>query len=141
MLRLKELREQRRLNQEGLAMELNVSQSTISAYEIGERTPDLETLISIANFFSVSLDYITGLSDVKQQIRKSDLTSDELEYLYKYKQLNDIDKEKVKAYISDYKVGHKYNGGIVVQFFINRFTNRELLILKGLRATGIFFET
>ena len=35
MLRLKELREQRRLNQEGLAMELNVSQSTISAYEIG----------------------------------------------------------------------------------------------------------
>jgi hypothetical protein len=100
MLRLKELREQRRLNQEGLAMELNVSQSTISAYEIGERTPDLETLISIANFFSVSLDYITGLSDVKQQIRKSDLTSDELEYLYKYKQLNDIDKEKVKAYIS-----------------------------------------
>ena len=65
MLRLKELREQRRLNQEGLAMELNVSQSTISAYEIGERTPDLETLISIANFFSVSLDYITGLSDVK----------------------------------------------------------------------------
>lgn len=100
MLRLKELREQRRLNQEGLAMELNVSQSTISAYEIGEKTPDLETLISIANFFSVSLDYITGLSDVKQQIRKSDLTSDELEYLYKYKQLNDIDKEKVKAYIS-----------------------------------------
>ena len=100
MLRLKELREQRRLNQEGLAMELNVSQSTISAYEIGERTPDLETLISIANFFSVSLDYITGLSDVKQQIRKSELTSDELEYLYKYKQLNDIDKEKVKAYIS-----------------------------------------
>ena len=100
MLRLKELREQRRLNHEGLAMELNVSQSTISAYEIGERTPDLETLISIANFFSVSLDYITGLSDVKQQIRKSDLTSDELEYLYKYKQLNDIDKEKVKAYIS-----------------------------------------
>ena len=100
MLRLKELREQRRLNQEGLAMELNVSQSTISAYEIGERTPDLETLISIANFFSVSLDYITGLSDAKQQIRKSDLTSDELEYLYKYKQLNDIDKEKVKAYIS-----------------------------------------
>ena len=99
MLRLKELREQRRLNQEGLAMELNVS-TISSAYEIGERTPDLETLISIANFFSVSLDYITGLSDVKQQIRKSDLTSDELEYLYKYKQLNDIDKEKVKAYIS-----------------------------------------
>lgn len=50
MLRLKELREQRRLNQEGLALKLNVSQSTISVYEIGERVPDLETLIAITNF-------------------------------------------------------------------------------------------
>ena len=47
MLRLKELREQRRLNQEGLALKLNVSQSTISAYEVGERAPDFDTLIAI----------------------------------------------------------------------------------------------
>lgn len=99
MLRLKELREQQRLNQEGLAMKLNVSQSTISAYEVGERVPDLETLIAIANFFHVSLDYLAGLSDVKQQIRQSDLTADELEYLYAYRQLGNTDKEKVKSYI------------------------------------------
>ena len=94
MLRLKELREQRRLNQERLAMKLNVSQSTISAYEVGERVPDLETLIAIADFFGVSLDYLAGLSDVKQPIKQSDL-----EYLYVYRQLNDTNKEKVKSYI------------------------------------------
>lgn len=99
MLRLRELREQTRLNQEGLALKLNVSQSTISAYEIGERVPDLETLISIANFFNVSLDYLAGLSDIKQQIRQSDLSPDELEHLYTYRQLSDTNKEKVKAYI------------------------------------------
>ncbi len=99
MLRLKELREQLRLNQEGLAVKLNVSQSTISAYEVGERMPDLETLIAIADFFHVSLDYLAGLSDVKQQIRQSDLTADELEYLYTYRQLSNTDKEKVKSYI------------------------------------------
>lgn len=99
MVRLKELREERRLNQEGLALKLNVSQSTISAYEIGERTPDLETLIAIANFFNVSLDYLAGLSDLKQQIRQSDLSPNELEHLRTFRQLNDIDKEKVKAYI------------------------------------------
>jgi transcriptional regulator with XRE-family HTH domain len=99
MLRLKELREQRRLNQEGLALKLNVSQSTISAYEIGERVPDLETLIAIANFFNVSLDYLAGLSDLKQQIRQSDLSLNELEHLHTYRQLSDIDKEKIKAYI------------------------------------------
>lgn len=99
MVRLKELREERRLNQEGLALKLNVSQSTISAYEIGERTPDLETLIAIANFFNVSLDYLAGLSDLKQQIRQSDLLPNELEHLRTFRQLNDTDKEKVKAYI------------------------------------------
>ena len=99
MLRLKELREQKRLNQEGMALKINVSQSTISAYEVGERTPDLETLITIARFFDVSIDYLVGLSDIKQPIKRSDLMTDELEYLYVYKQLSDVDREKVKAYI------------------------------------------
>ena len=99
MLRLKELREQRRLNQEGLALSLNVSQSTISAYEVGERTPDLETLLAIAEFFHVSLGYLVDLSDVKQKIAQSDLTPDELEHLSIYRQLSHSEKEKVKAYI------------------------------------------
>lgn len=100
MLRLKQLREQKRLNQDGLAMKINVSQSTISAYEVGERTPDLETLITIANFFDVSIDYLVGRSDVKRNIQKSDLSQEELEHLYIYQQLNAMDKEKVNAYIN-----------------------------------------
>lgn len=99
MMRLKELREQKRLNQNGLAINLNVSQSTISAYEVGERSPDLETLIAIAKFFDVSIDYLAGLSNVKQTIQSSDLDPDELDHLHTYRQLNGGDKEKVKAYI------------------------------------------
>lgn len=99
MLRLKELREKRRLNQEGLAIKLRVSQSTISAYEVGERTPDLETLIAIAKFFSVSIDYLVGLSEVRYSVTIDGLTSDELEYLSKYKQASDLNREKIKAYI------------------------------------------
>lgn len=99
MIRLKELREERRFSQDGLALKLNVSQSTISAYEVGDRTPDLETLIAIAQFFGVSLDYLAGQSDLKQQIRQSDLNSSELEHLRIYRQLSDMDREKVSAYI------------------------------------------
>ena len=99
MLRLKELREQKRLNQEGLALMLNVSQSTVSAYEIGERTPDLTTLIAIAEFFNVSLDYLVGLTDIKQVLKSSDLSPDELEHLRRYRELNRSDKEKIKAYM------------------------------------------
>ncbi len=97
--RLKELREKSGLNQEGLGLKLSLSQSTISAYEIGERTPDLNTLIRIAKFFNVSIDYLAGLSNIKQIIQTSDLSSDELEHLYTYRQLSKNDQEKVNAYI------------------------------------------
>ena len=99
VLRMKELRERRRLNQEGLAMKLNVSQSTISAYEVGERKPDLDTLIAIANLFDVSTDYLLGLSEVRKSIKQSDLSPDELEYLIKYRKASEISREKVKAYM------------------------------------------
>ena len=61
--------------------------------------PDLETLISIAESFGVPLDSLGGLSDLKQQIRQSDLSSNELEHLHAYRQLSNTDKEKVNAYI------------------------------------------
>jgi len=80
-------------------MKLSVSQSTISAYEVGERTPDLETLINIANLFDVSLDYLVGRSDTRQNIRHIDLSSDELEYLSKYKKATTIEREKIKSYM------------------------------------------
>ena len=99
MLRLRELRKQYRLSQSGLALKLHISQSTISAYETGERVPDLENLMTIAEFFHVSLDYLAGLSNVKQQLRQSDLSPDELEHLCTYRQLSDMDREKVKSYI------------------------------------------
>lgn len=100
MKRLKQLREERRLSQQGLALKLNVSQSTISAYEVGDRTPDLETLIAIGRFFDVSLDYLAGISDQRYRIKQSDLTEKELDHLHCYRQLSDNDKEKVDAYIA-----------------------------------------
>ena len=99
MRKLKELREQRRLNQEGLAMRLSVSQSTISAYEVGDRTPDLETLIAIANFFDVSIDYLVGLSETRKHVVHGDLSLDELDCLSRYRKATSVDKEKIRAYM------------------------------------------
>ena len=99
MRRLKELRETQRLNQLGLAMKLNVSQSTISAYEVGDRTPDLETLITIAKMFNISIDYLVGLTETRNITKQSDLSPDEYEFLCKYRQANKINSEKIKAYM------------------------------------------
>ena len=63
VFRLKELREARHLSQLRLATELNLTQNSISRYENLEREADYETLIRIADYFHVSLDYLLGRSD------------------------------------------------------------------------------
>ena len=99
MLRLKQLREERHLSQAGLALNLNLSQSTVSAYEVGDLTPDLETLVAIAQFFGVSLDYLAGLTEQKRLMAQSDLSPEELAHLYAYRQLNPRQQERVEAYM------------------------------------------
>ena len=55
--RLKELRETAGLTQEQLAKELKVSRGAISYYEKGERTPDIEFLDSVAEYFQIPLEF------------------------------------------------------------------------------------
>ena len=99
MLQLKQLRQERHLSQAGLALKLNLSQSTVSAYEVGDRTPDLETLVAIAQFFDVSLDYLAGLTERKRQMTQGDLTLEELAHLHAYRQLTNCQKMRVEAYM------------------------------------------
>jgi len=61
--RLKELRKKRKISQLKLALDLNMSQNSISRYETCEREADYETLIKFADYFDVSLDYLLGRSD------------------------------------------------------------------------------
>lgn len=63
MFRLKELRTSRKISQVKLAMDLNLSQNTISRYETGEREADYDTLVAIADYFNVSVDYLLGRTD------------------------------------------------------------------------------
>lgn len=62
-MRLKELRKQRNITQLKLAMDLNMSQNTISRYETGEREAGYRELILIADYFNVSIDYLLGRTD------------------------------------------------------------------------------
>ena len=63
MTRLKELRQKRRMSQVRLAMELNMTQNTISRYETGEREAGYKELIAIADYFGVSIDYLLERTD------------------------------------------------------------------------------
>ena len=63
--RLKKLRKERNISQLKLAIELSMNQNTISRYENLEREADYETLVKIADYFQVSLDYLLGRTDKK----------------------------------------------------------------------------
>ena len=62
-MRLKELRNRRGLSQLRLAMELGMNQNSISRYESGEREADYQTLIQLADYFNVSIDYLLERTD------------------------------------------------------------------------------
>lgn len=56
--RLAYLRKHQNLSQSELAQILNISKSALGMYEINHRQPSFETLIEIANYFDVTIDYL-----------------------------------------------------------------------------------
>ena len=62
-MRLKELRKAHGISQLKLAMDLGLSQNSISRYETGAHEADYNTLILLANYFDVSIDYLLEQTD------------------------------------------------------------------------------
>ena len=61
MIGLKKIRKMKNLNQQKVAMDLNISREALSFYENGKREPSLTMLINMSKYFNVSIDYlITG---------------------------------------------------------------------------------
>lgn len=73
--RLKELRLEMGITQKELATIVGVGRTTISEYESGKIVPSQQKLLKIAEYFGVSVDYLTGVSNAphnqqpKQEIR------------------------------------------------------------------------
>ena len=61
---IKRLRKQQEIKQAVLASRLNIGRQTLSAYERGVTLPDVLALIEIADYFGVSLDELTGRSEL-----------------------------------------------------------------------------
>lgn len=61
--RLVSLRKSNNLTQKQLSIELGLSEVAIQNYESNRRRPAYDVLIALADYFDVSLDYITGRCD------------------------------------------------------------------------------
>lgn len=61
--RLKELRQEKGIGQVELSERLNMSKGIISLWENGLREPTMSSLIALADYFDVSIDYLAGRKD------------------------------------------------------------------------------
>ena len=65
--RLRELRVAAGMNQMDLADVLGMQQNQYSRYERGERELPMHLFVELAKYYNVSLDYMTGLTDIRQK--------------------------------------------------------------------------
>lgn len=96
------LRKEKNITQAELAKKLNIRQTTVSSWENGISVPDYPTLIKLADFFDVSIDYLLGREDdfgvIQTQNAASDLDNDEQTLLSNFRELNRLQKQKILAY-------------------------------------------
>ena len=99
---LKKLREGKHMSQVQLAMRINASQSTVSSYETGERIPDANALIELAQIFGCSVDYLLGRSKIKytaDQLAMECLSQVEAEFILSYRKLPVEKRNKLLGYL------------------------------------------
>ncbi|MEE1012305.1 MAG: helix-turn-helix transcriptional regulator [Acutalibacteraceae bacterium] len=93
--RLRELREDMDLTQKQVADLLFMHTTQYRRYETGERTLPLDTAISLAKLYGVSIDYIGELIDYNDLIKETNLTQEEKQLITHYRKLDKIDKVRL----------------------------------------------
>ena len=69
--RLKEIREDRDINQQEIAELLNTTQQQYSKYELGVQLIPIDRLNMLADFYNTSIDYLVGRTDERRPYKKS----------------------------------------------------------------------
>ena len=98
---LKALRKDFKISQQQLADIIGVSQQSVNKYENQDVEPDIAILIKIADFFSVSVDYLIGRTS-SPDFAVSSLSKDEKLIISKYKTLTKKEKEIIKLEINNH---------------------------------------
>lgn len=96
MENLKSLRESRKITQSQLGEYLGAKKSAISLWESGKRQPDQETLVRIATYFDVTVDYLLGREEQSSVPQEKAPADDPLTEQIMAKAQKMSDKERLK---------------------------------------------
>lgn len=96
-MKLKELRKTRKITQQEFAKNFGLPLRTYNAYENGEYEPNIETLIKLADYYNVSLDY---LCDRPWNNQIGYIPDDKRELVKLVLKLNELNTMRAISYIS-----------------------------------------
>lgn len=94
---LKLIRNSRGISQQTLANAIGTTQQSVNMYENHKIEPDISTLIALADYFDVTVDYLIGRTDQNNQP-----LSDSNSLLSKYSKLNKAEKICIDTLIDTY---------------------------------------
>lgn len=92
--RLRHLRKKQGLTQEEVARHLHIERQTYCNYENETRTPPLDMIVLLANFYGVSVDYL-----VRENSRENVLSDAEAALLASFRSLSDRNQEEILLFI------------------------------------------
>lgn len=96
MNRLKELREERELNQSDIAKKLNISTAAYSYYENEKRDIPTNVLKLLSEFFNCTIDYLLGKTNIRN-------IEDEFKFAY-HKEMEGLTEDEIKEALEFYKM-------------------------------------
>lgn len=112
MKNLRELRKNHGLTMKQFGAAMGVAESTVSLYESGKRSPDPQTLIRIADYFDVSIDYLCGRTAAQEKTHTEPgpqvFSAYEKDLLASARELNAEGQEKLLSYAIDLITTGKY---------------------------------
>lgn len=99
MENLRIIREKRNINQQKIAVELEISQESISKYETGKAFPSKDILIKLADYLNCSIDYLLDrTNNPKINMDKTSNNDEKIENLiFRYNKLSTENKNKLEG--------------------------------------------
>ena len=104
---LKLLRTKQNISQQQLADVIGVSQQSVNKYENHSVEPDIDTIIKIADYFSVTVDYLIGRTEIQQTIdifSEIHFNLEEINLINKYRKATVRDKEIIQFILKNQKL-------------------------------------
>lgn len=119
MIRIRELREAKGIQQKELAIDLCVSQPTISDWESGRKVPSAKNTLRLADYFGVSIDHLLGREELRTFFSEDSWHEDQIQ---DYNKLHSDDERRRFLAVNGYDKDHTYDAE---RLFPQQFQKKE----------------